>query len=46
MTAAAARDDAVRWVRARTWVEWLAIGLGLAVFAYLGSDAALWDPAL
>ena len=41
MTSAVAWADAVRWVRARSWVEWLAIGLGLAVFAYLGSDAAL-----
>lgn len=44
MTASTAWADAVRWVRARSWVEWLAITLGLAVFAYLGSDAALWDP--
>ncbi|HEX7224073.1 MAG TPA: O-antigen ligase family protein [Candidatus Limnocylindria bacterium] len=44
MTASGAWADAVRWVRARSWVEWLAIGLGLAVFAYLGNDAALWDP--
>ena len=43
MSLTAGWTDAIRWVHARTWVEWLALGLGLAVFWYLGSDAALWD---
>lgn len=32
--------------RPRTLAEWLAIGAGLAVFAHLGWDSALWDARL
>ncbi len=39
MTIAAARD----WARRRTEVEWVALAAGLAVFAYLAWDSALWD---
>jgi O-antigen ligase/tetratricopeptide (TPR) repeat protein len=32
--------------RPRTLAEWLAVGAGLAVFAHLGWDSALWDARL
>ncbi|MDQ2673701.1 MAG: O-antigen ligase family protein [Chloroflexota bacterium] len=34
------------WLRARTALELLALGAGVAVFGYLGWDSALWDPRL
>jgi len=37
------RVDPVGWARARSSVEWLALGAALAVFGYLGWDGALWD---
>ncbi|MGH2796446.1 MAG: O-antigen ligase family protein, partial [Thermoleophilaceae bacterium] len=34
------------WGRRQTAADWLALGAGLAVFAYVGWDAALWQPQL
>lgn len=35
--------DVGSWARRRTVVEWLALAAGIAVFAYVGWDGALWD---
>lgn len=35
--------DARSWARRRTPVEWAALGAGVATFAYVGWDGALWD---
>jgi len=37
------RTEAIAWARARSALEWLALGTALAVFGYLGWDGALWD---
>jgi O-antigen ligase/tetratricopeptide (TPR) repeat protein len=42
MSGTAIRD----WARARTAPEWAGIAAGVAVFGYVGWDAALWDPRL
>ena len=34
---------AVAWVRRRTILDWVFLGMGLAVFGYVGWDGALWD---
>jgi tetratricopeptide (TPR) repeat protein len=37
---------AAAWARGRSAVEWVSLLAGLAAFAYLGWDSALWDPRL
>jgi hypothetical protein len=36
-------SGAVAWVRRRTILDWVFLGMGLAVFGYVGWDGALWD---
>ena len=36
-------SGAVAWVRRRTILDWVFLGMGVAVFGYVGWDGALWD---
>ncbi len=40
------RSELAAWVRARTPMDWLALGAAVAVFGYVGWDSALWDARL